>query len=209
MSVDFSVADSGCWRDTEPDYSRASHSELSAPALPRLPLPRHDFQTVYAEHFSYVCSALRRQGVHEQDVQDLAQQVFIVVHVKLPRFEYRAALRTWLFRICINAARDYRRAAPKRREVATEPAELNSLSGSRDDVHEQSDARRRVGLAEGILNRLPKARREVFVLVELEQMSGSEAASTLGIALGTVRSRLRLARSFLMREGQRLSVNEP
>lgn len=201
-SVDYATADSTPWQEGPSVYCGPS------PANDAADLPALHFDAVYSAHFDYVCSTLRRRGVHEQDLHDLAQQVFIVVHLKLAEFEHRAALRTWIFRICVNVVSDYRRAAPKRKEVATEPAELNSLFGSRDDLQERSDERRRVGLAEGMLNRLPKARREVFVLCELEQMSGAEVASALGIALGTVRSRLRLARDFLAREAHRLSARE-
>ena len=105
--------------------------------------------------------------------------------MKLPQFEHRSSLRTWLFRICLNAASDYRRSAPVRREVATEPAEIDFLSGGREDVHEDSEARRRVGIAETILNKLPEAQRLVFVLFELEEMSGGEIAELLRSKLGS------------------------
>lgn len=99
-------------------------------------------------------------------------------------------------------------AKTKRREVAPEPSELSALPDSGDDSHERSELRRRLGLAESMLNRLPPARRDVFVLFEVEQMSGLEVASALGIPLGTARSRLRLARSFLSREVRRSCANE-
>jgi len=173
------------------------------------PLPeQYNFRDVYLQHFDFVWGALRRLGVREQDVQDITQKVFIVVYMKLPQFEHRSSLRTWLFRVCLNAASDYRRSAPVRREVATEPAEIDFLSGGHDDVHENSDARRRVGVAEAILNKLPEAQRLVFVLFELEEMSGGEIAELLGISVGTVRSRLRLARELFTREAKRLSAHE-
>lgn len=201
--MDYSTDETACWREVplEPSYA-TTHAPVCSPSLPPVP----DFEAVYLKYFAFVCSVLRRLEVREQDLPDVSQHVFIVVFTKLPQFEQRSTLRTWIFRICLNAARDYRRAAPKRREVATEPAELDWLFGSRDDVHERSEKQRRVGQAERILNRLPKARREVFVLYELEQRSGQEIAEMLGIALGTVRSRLRLAREFFTREAQRLAV---
>jgi RNA polymerase sigma-70 factor (ECF subfamily) len=171
------------------------------------PAPLH-FRDVYLAHFDFVWATLRRLGVREQDAQDLAQKVFIVVHMKLAEFEHRSSLRTWLFRVCLNAASDYRRSAPIRREVATEPAEIDFLSGFHDDVHEGSESRRRVTVAENILNKLPEAQRLVFVLFELEEMSGSEIAELLGISVGTVRSRLRLARELFTREAKRVSAHE-
>jgi RNA polymerase sigma-70 factor (ECF subfamily) len=170
--------------------------------------PQHTFREVYLAHFDFVWGTLRRLGVREHDAQDLAQKVFIVVYMKLPAFENRSSLRTWLFRVCLNAASDYRRSAPIRREIATEPTEIDFLSGFQEDVHEDSESRRRVAVAETILNKLPEAQRLVFVLFELEEMSGSEIAELLGISVGTVRSRLRLAREVFTREAKRVSAHE-
>ena len=58
----------------------------------------------------------------------------------------------------------------------------------------------RAELARALLDRLPEAQREVFILFELEQLSGEEIAAELGIPLGTVRSRLRRARDAFRRE---------
>jgi RNA polymerase sigma-70 factor (ECF subfamily) len=164
------------------------------------------FRDVYLAHFDYVWATLRRLGVREQDAQDIAQKVFLVAYRKLAEFENRAAMRTWLFRISVNAASDYRRSAPIRREVMTEPADMEALSGSKDDLAEQSDRRKRMATAEAALNKLPEAQRVVFVLFELEDMPGSEIAAILGTSLGTVRSRLRLARQTFEREAKRFSA---
>src|SRR4051812_2699784 len=170
--------------------------------------PELSFREVYLAHFDFVWGALRRLGVREQDTQDLTQKVFIIVYLKLAAFEHRSSLRTWLFRVCLNAASDYRRSAPIRREIATEPAEIDVLSGFQDDAQHESESRRRVAVAETILNKLPEAQRLVFVLFELEDMSGGEVAELLGISVGTVRSRLRLARELFTREAKRLSAHE-
>ena len=172
------------------------------------PQPPPAFREVYLANFDFVWGALRRLGVREQDAPDVAQKVFIVVYMKLAAFENRCSLRTWLFRVCLNAASDYRRSAPIRREVATEPAEIEFIAGFEDDLGARSESRRRVAVAEAILNKLPEAQRFVFVLFELEEMSGAEIAGLLGISVGTVRSRLRLARELFTREVKRLSAHE-
>src|SRR5262245_57852040 len=121
-----------------------------------------DFREIYREHFDFVWRTLVRFGVREQDAQDIAQQVFIVVYRKLDEFEQRSALRTWIFQICVRAASDYRRRAAIRLEVATEPAEMDFLSvwpsQQRDDV----DGHQRVDLAHAILNKMPEERRCAF-----------------------------------------------
>ena len=102
-------------------------AELSLQPLGRMSVPTPTFREVYLANFDYVWGVLRRLGVREQDTQDVAQKVFLVVYLKLPQFEHRALLRTWLFRICLNAASDYRRSAPVRREVVTGPDEIDLL----------------------------------------------------------------------------------
>jgi RNA polymerase sigma-70 factor (ECF subfamily) len=184
------------------------HDEPAAAPVGSLNPPQPSFREVYLAHFDFVWGALRRLGVREQDAQDLTQKVFIVVYLKLPAFENRSSLRTWLFRICLNTASDYRRSAPIRREVTTEPAELDFMSGFHDDVQQAGESRRRAAVAETLLNKLPEAQRLIFVLFELEDLSGGEIAELLGISVGTVRSRLRLARELFTREVKRLSAHE-
>jgi RNA polymerase sigma-70 factor (ECF subfamily) len=125
---------------------------------------------------------------------DATQNVFLVVYRKLPEFEGRAQLRTWIFQICRRVASDYRRSAPIRREVITDITELTERTDRERAAAPGADQAARVRLARSILDRLTENQREVFILYELEGLSGEEIAQRLDIPLGTVRSRLRLAR---------------
>jgi RNA polymerase sigma-70 factor (ECF subfamily) len=167
-----------------------------------------DFRAVYEAHFDFVWRSLRRLGVREIDATDQAQKVFLTVHAKLAEFEGRSRMTTWLFAICQRVASDYRRSAPIRREVATDAAEMDLYSAWPRDSAGKSEAGQLARVAEAILNKLPEAQRIVFVLFELEEMSGDEIAGLLGISVGTVRSRLRLAREVFAREVKRLAVIE-
>jgi RNA polymerase sigma-70 factor (ECF subfamily) len=168
--------------------------------------PPPDFRAIYEAHFDFVWRSLRRLGVREPDVSDLAQKVFLTAHFKLPEFEGRSRISTWLFGIAQRVASDYRRSAPIRREVATDHTELDAVVSSPDDSSTASDERGRARAAEVILNKLPEPQRTVFVLFELEEMSGQDIATLLGVSVGTVRSRLRLAREAFRREVKRLSA---
>jgi len=143
---------------------------------------------------------LRRLSVAEKDVMDAAQNVFLVVHRRLPEFEGRSSVRTWLREITRRVASDYRRSAPVRREVHTETAELDFRPGSLSSSEENVARGEKVALARAILEKIPDAQRTVFMMFELEQMSGAEIADELGVPLGTVRSRLRLAREAFQSE---------
>jgi RNA polymerase sigma-70 factor, ECF subfamily len=165
-----------------------------------------DFRAIYDAHFDLVWRSLRRLGVREPDVLDLAQKVFLTAHFKLADFEGRSLVSTWLFGICQRVASDYRRSAVIRREVSTDTAELDAVATWNEDVSDKSDSRRRARAAEAILNKLPEPQRVVFVLFELEEMSGQDIATLLDVSVGTVRSRLRLARDTFRREVKRLSA---
>jgi len=164
------------------------------------------FRDVYLANFDFVWGILRRLGVREEDSQDVTQKVFLIVHRKLSEFESRAGIRTWLYGICINAARGYRNSAPIRHEVAVAPEQMAALIGAADEWHADSEFRREATIAEIVLDKLPGAPRLIFVLFELEDLSGSEIASLLGISIGTVRSRMRLARETFKRELKRLAL---
>jgi RNA polymerase sigma-70 factor, ECF subfamily len=165
--------------------------------------PSFEFRQVYDTHFRFAWRALRRLGVREADLMDMTQNVFVVVHRKLSGFEGRSDLTTWLFGICRRVAIDYRRSARIRREVPADARQIASLSGPEPatDAHDKAHL---AALAETLLDRLPEKLRVVFVLFELDEMSGDDIAALLDIPVGTVRSRLRLAREAFQREAGRL-----
>ena len=167
------------------------------------------FRAIYDEYFDFVWRSLRRLGVREADAMDLVQKVFLAVHVGLGEFEGRSKFRTWLFGICRRVASDYRRSSPIRREVVTDAAAMDLRHDEHDPPIVGTESRQRANVAEAILNRLPEPQRVVFVLFELEEMSGDDIAALLNIAVGTVRSRLRLARERFRREVKRMAAADP
>jgi RNA polymerase sigma-70 factor (ECF subfamily) len=171
-------------------------------------VPHADFRALYEAHFDFVWRSLRRLGVREPDAIDQSQKVFLTAHAKLDAFEGRSRVSTWLFAICQRVASDYRRSAPIRREVTTDAAEMDLYSVWHDETAHTSESGQRARVAEAILNKLPENQRLVFVLFELEDMTGEEIAELLGISVGTVRSRLRMARELFGREVRRLAAIE-
>jgi RNA polymerase sigma-70 factor, ECF subfamily len=164
------------------------------------------FRAIHDAHFRLVWSSLRRLGAREADVLDLAQKVFLTAYLKLPEFEGRSSLSTWIFGICQRVASDYRKSARIRREVQLDSAELDDFSGAFQDLGAGLDAQQRARLAEAILARLPESQRMAFVLYELEDLPARDIAELLGTSVGTVRSRLRLARRAFAREVDRSNL---
>jgi RNA polymerase sigma-70 factor (ECF subfamily) len=165
------------------------------------------FRQLYDHHFPFVWRSLRRIGVAESDVADAVQDVFVVVHRKLPEFKGRAKVTTWLFGICIRVASDRRRRAHVRRELPTENQEISRLEASVAVVASSDPGDARTVL-ESILDSMPDEQRIVFALFELQGMTGDEIAELLDVPVGTVRSRLRLARECFHRCATRLRRRE-
>jgi RNA polymerase sigma-70 factor (ECF subfamily) len=116
------------------------------------------------------------------------------VHRRLADFVERAKVTTWLFRIAARAARDRRRRAHVRRELALEEPLLAAIDTSADPSRELERADDRA-LLEQALAALDEDQREVFTAFELEGMTGDAIAAALELPLGTVYSRLRLGRA--------------
>ncbi|WP_438013967.1 RNA polymerase sigma factor [Sorangium sp. So ce315] len=168
---------------------------------------RMTFGEVYAQHFRFVWRSLRRLGVPESDAADAVQDVFLVVHRRLPEFEGRSKITTWLYSICFHVARDRRKLAHMRRR-AHDDEPLLDCADDRADVGAQAERRQAIELLEIILDELPLEQRAVFTLFELDGMGGEEVAELLDIPLGTVYSRLRLARDAFRRAVARLNARD-
>jgi RNA polymerase sigma-70 factor (ECF subfamily) len=174
------------------DVTSAMHVEASQPVA----CERGQLASIYAAYCHYVWRCVRRMGVAPEHVEDVVQDVFLVVSERLHEFEGRATLKTWIYAITFRVAAEDRRrrgrdARPK--AIAWDPA-------APSPADDQLDARELAGRLSGLLGTLDLEQRSVFVLVELEQMSGPETAQILGIKLNTVYSRLRLARRRIERE---------
>lgn len=187
-------------------------SSQSDPELPPTwgkPVDDEAFRGIYDQNIRWVWHALRRFSVAEKDVLDAAQNVFLIVHRKLPEFEGRSHVRTWILQIVRRVASDYRRSAPVRREVATDGPEFDEHVEQRSSAEDAAAHTERVQQARAILDRLPESQRVVFIMYELEQMSGQEIAAELKVPLGTVRSRLRSARELFQQEVELLLGGTP
>jgi RNA polymerase sigma-70 factor (ECF subfamily) len=156
------------------------------------------FREIYDAHFRFVWRSLRRLGVAEADLPDTTQEVFLVVHRRLADFEGRAKITTWLYRICFRVANDRRRRAHVRRELPHDGT-WDSLEDPRCGPDAHAARGDDVALLEAGLREMDLDQRAVFTLFELEEMTGQEIADALEIPLGTVYSRLRLARAAFHR----------
>ncbi len=151
-----------------------------------------DFDAVYDAYFSFVWRVTRHLGVEPSELDDVVQEIFVVVHRKLPAFEGRSSVRTWLYAVTRKVVADHRRAASTRaRRTAVDVPETMAAAGRPDEQLMQAQA---TALVARILGGMDIERREIFALVELEQLSVPEVAEVLGVNVNTAYTRLRAAR---------------
>jgi RNA polymerase sigma-70 factor, ECF subfamily len=153
------------------------------------------FDQVYDTQFSFVWRSVLSRGVPHAVVDDVVQEVFMVVHRKLSTFEGRSSLRTWLWTIVRRVVRDYLQKhgnAPAGEPLADEHV---SAAQSPAEVLDRKDA---AVLLDRLLARMSDVQREVFVMYEIEEMTGAEIADALAVNENTVRTRLRAARQVFI-----------
>jgi RNA polymerase sigma-70 factor (ECF subfamily) len=161
-----------------------------------------DLARVYRDHHRFVYRSLVRLGVGEDRDDDALHDVFMVVARRLPEFERRARMRTWLFAIAMRVAQGIRRDAA-RDTRRREKVGANAVGGH--EPHARADAARTL---RDLLARLDEDKRAVFIMAELEGMTAPEIAGVLGVKVPTVYSRLRLAREELTRALERIRSRE-
>lgn len=169
------------------------------------------FRAIRDEHFEFVWRSVRRLGVPDADVDDAAQQVFIVLSRRLDEIA-AGSERAFLFGTAMRVAMQVRRTMRRRGEVSL--SEDEAAAGQLEppdtgpDAEELLAQRRARAMLDEVLETLPLDVRAVFVLFELEEMRVPEIASLLGIPLGTAASRLRRGRELFQAELARLSARK-
>lgn len=163
----------------------------------RDPFQKPEFERVFSEEAAYVGRTLRYLGVPEAHVEDLAQEVFLVVHRRLPELVLDPAqggsVRGWVRQICVHTANNFRRSLRRRPEdAASEPDSV--VAAPQHEDAENAQVRSRLLAA---LEALPDEQRAVFVLFEIEGLTMNETAQAAGCPLQTAYSRLYSARSKL------------
>jgi RNA polymerase sigma-70 factor (ECF subfamily) len=166
----------------------------------RAPVPAREqsadaqFREIYERWFDDVAKWLYALGVPGSDTEDLAQEIFLVVRKKLHRFD-GGNLAGWLYRITQLTVGDHRRRAwfknltGRRRQIDLVRVELTT-PGPAARYEEAEDRRFLQRLVAGMSEKL----RTAFVLFEIEGYSGEEIARIQDVPLGTVWTRLHLAR---------------
>jgi RNA polymerase sigma-70 factor (ECF subfamily) len=150
--------------------------------------------------FALVNGILRRPD----DVEDVAQQVFLKAYLGIKRFDQRAAFSTWLYKIAVNECWDYlrkKKVRPLVYEADLSEEQVSRLDGivsadrPPEGPNDRAEARE---LLERMLDTLPEQDRQLLLLKEVEGFSVQELAEILKLNVNTVKVRLFRARGRIM-----------
>ncbi|MCA9518931.1 MAG: sigma-70 family RNA polymerase sigma factor, partial [Myxococcales bacterium] len=103
--------------------------------------PRPDVRAIYGAEFAWVYRTLRRLGGRERDLEDLAHDVFVVVHRRLDDYDPRRPLRPWLMGIAFRVVSDYRRRAGFRAEELSEDVADTAWAPRQEEAVAERDRR--------------------------------------------------------------------
>ena len=195
---------------------------LSTPAEVRLPvetqfierLKRGEaaaFEVLVADRSGEIYGLLYRLTENPEEARDLTQETFLRAFQNIGHFRGDADLRTWIYRIAINQARNRWRWWRRRRRDATvsldapdgpygQPLNASLRADRTEDPEQQTLARERERVLRSALKTLGSSYREAVILRDIEGFSYEEIATTLEISIGTVKSRLSRGREELRRK---------
>lgn len=167
------------------------------------------FETLVERYSSEIYALLYRLTSNADEASDLTQDTFLSVLRSIKGFRGDASLKTWLFRIAINESRNrFRWWKRRRRDVTvsldvaigdTERTLHDTLADQSESPEDSASRREREVKLGDALSELKDIYREAIVLCDIEGLSYEETAATLGINLGTVKSRISRGREELRR----------
>jgi RNA polymerase sigma-70 factor (ECF subfamily) len=160
-------------------------------------LPASALRHLVQDHYDFIWRLLARLNVSGPEVDDAAQQVFMVLVSREGLTIKPGSERAFLYGVALRVAKEFRRKKMSQlNHISPDPEVLVDRTHDAEADAERSQARRQL---DAILVRMPDSLKEAFILFELEDMSVPQIAELLSIPTGTVASRLRRARALFQK----------
>ncbi len=177
---------------TEPQFTEQTRQMLAV-------RDRRD-REAFGQLFDYFAPRLKavamRSGAGSAAAEDIAQDVMLTIWHKADRFDpHRAQVSAWIFQIARN-----RRVDIARKENRPVPEEMKIADGIEDDAAQIMAIEQETGELKTALSRLKPDQREMIEKAYLGELTHKEISDTTGLALGTVKSRIRLGLERLRHE---------
>ena len=148
------------------------------------------FEDLYRQHVGRVYGLCLRMTGHPESAEDLTQDTFVNAWRSLPGYEGRSSFSTWLHRIAVNTVLEKRRGPAKAEVLSEDPTVYEEPVMVFDTPVEEEEL-------EAAIESLPQGARDALVLCGVYGYEHSEAATMLGIAVGTCKAQLHRARRLL------------
>jgi RNA polymerase sigma-70 factor (ECF subfamily) len=168
------------------------------------------FDVLVSERSGEIYGLLYRLTQNSEEARDLTQETFLRAFQSIGHFRGDADLRTWIYRIAINQARNRWRWWRRRRRDSTISLDSNSIFGrptlvatlkaQSNDPEQDTLAHERERALRDALASLRRVYRETVILRDIEGFAYEEIAVALDISVGTVKSRLARGRQELKRK---------
>jgi len=169
------------------------------------------FEQLVNERSGEIYGLLYRLTENSEEARDLTQETFLRAFQSIGHFRGDADLKTWIYRIAINQARNRWRWWRRRRRDSTVSIDSTDVDGrptlvttlranGSSDPEQATLAHERERALRTALGSVRRIYREAVVLRDIEGFSYEDIAATLGISIGTVKSRLARGRQELRRK---------
>lgn len=159
------------------------------------------FETTYRRELPFVKSLLRRAGIPPDDLDDVAQEVFLVLYGRWNEIEKNENVRAWACsiatRVCWNYGRSRRRRS---KHIAGEYENLDNIADLKHSApDENAERHRELAQVGNAVAQLSEERWKALLLTKIERRPAAEVAKMLGTSRETVHGRVRAARRDLRR----------
>jgi RNA polymerase sigma-70 factor (ECF subfamily) len=174
----------------------ARQARRGATAVGRAGEDTQDFRALYETWFGDVARWVRALGASAADQDDLVQEVFVVVHRRLPDFD-GVNMAGWLYRIATHQVRDFRRLRWIRHIFGRSVPLSSGVPANGPTPLMVLETKEKQEFLERLLSTLNEAQRAAFVLFEMDGYTGDEIAHIQQVSINTVRARIHRARKKL------------
>jgi RNA polymerase sigma factor (sigma-70 family) len=144
-----------------------------------------------------------RMLCNREDAEDATQEILVRIVTRLAQFNFRSKLKTWAYRVAVNYILDVKKSAVERMQMSFESMADNLTEGL--DLAAPSETEEsllieevKIGCSMGMLQCLDRSHRIAYILGELLELSGPEAAEALAISPALFRKRLQEAREAIV-----------
>ncbi|MBN1255949.1 MAG: sigma-70 family RNA polymerase sigma factor [Deltaproteobacteria bacterium] len=152
------------------------------------------FQDLMAPYQRKIYSLLYGMVWNREDALELTQEVFVKAYRSIRSFRMASSFYTWVYRIAVNLALDFRRRRGKHIEIQREVDPPSNRGPDSSLLRKELNEKIRMSMAT-----LPPHQRVALLLREVEGLTYKEIAKVMGCRLGTVMSRLHYAREEMRR----------